>query len=184
MAYNCEIQYGVCWRADLKATVTQNNDGLAELLSWAGILVPIVLVFVTALIRSIVKRNNFFSGENLYLGIDLSFAGLAAGLVEITELLRQHVENPDDTQFSKIVIAFLVAFVNGICLLVVTKLHQRWEADSPTTKVIGVVLAERDQNKLQRNHRLKRFLWLGLASNGVGFGTIIAFAYLRARKIV
>lgn len=164
--------------------MTENNAIWVSLLGWAGILVPVVLLFVMALIRSIIKRNDFFSGENLYLGVDLCFAGLAAALVQATELLRQHFEKPSESQFSQLIIVLALAFGNGIALLVVTKLHQKWDTECPKTSVVGRVAAERDQKRLARNHGLKQIFWLGIASNGVGFTTILMFVWLRAEKIV
>ena len=137
--------------------------------------------FVTALIRSIVKGNRFFSGDNLYLGIDLSFAGLAASMVESLDLIREHLLNGDETQFLKVLTALALCFGSAIALLGVTKLHQTWDVPPPKTAVIGKVRAERDQQALNENHRIKRFRWLGIASNGLGFATIVVFAWLRAR---
>lgn len=162
-----------------------NRATLAGLLSWAGILVPIVLVFLTALIRSLAKGNKFFSGENLYLGIDLCFAGLAASLVEVLDVFRQHVENPNDSQLEKAFIGLILAFVCGIALLVVTKLHQEFDDNKcPNSKISGRHAAEQDQAQLNKNHRRKQIIWLGLASNGMGFATICMFAWLRARRLV
>lgn len=145
---------------------------------------PIVLVFVTALIRSIVKGNRFFSGENLYLGIDLCFAGLAASLVETLDLIREHLVAADESQFSRVLTGLALSFASGIALLVVTKLHQTWDVPAPRANANSRVKAERSQREMDQRHRRQRRFWLGIASNGIGFATIAVFAWLRARKLV
>ncbi len=139
---------------------------------------------MTALIRSIVKANRFFSGENLYLGIDLCFAGLATSLVESLDDIRLHLLGAGETQIEQVIVGLALSFCSGIALLVVTKLHQQWDVDPPRTKVSGRVKAQADQDRLNKRHRLQRRFWLGIASNGAGFLTIAVFAWLHARKVV
>jgi hypothetical protein len=165
-------------------TLSPNAQFLADLISWAGVLVPVVLVFVTALIRSIVKSNRFFSGQNLYLGIDLCFAGLAATMVESLDLIREHLLSGDETQFVKVLTGLGLCFGSALCLLVVTKLHQAWDIKPPTAQLGGRVKTEAEQLKIDRKHKRRRFFWLGIASNGLGFTTIAVFAWLRARRLV
>lgn len=165
-------------------SASSGSQVLADLIGWAGILVPIVLVFVTALIRSIVKSNRFFSGENLYLGIDLCFAGLAASLVETLDLIREHLILADESQFSRVLTGLALSFGSGIALLVVTKLHQTWDVPAPKVNGSSRVKAGRAQREIDQNHRRSRRIWLGIASNGIGFATIAVFAWLRARKLV
>jgi len=164
--------------------LAQTNQRWANLVSWAGISVPIVLVFLTALIRSIVKRNNFFSGENLFLGIDLCFAGLAVSLVECLDLIHTHLLSANDAQFTKVLTSLAMCFADFVLLLVVTKLHQSCEVPTPRTTISGRVKAARDQERIDRRHRNKRIFCLGIVSNGVGVVSIAVFAWLHARSQV
>lgn len=114
------------------------DRSLAEVVKWATILVPVALVPATALLRSLCYRTPFFSGKNLYLGMDLCFAGLAATMVEALDMIRDHLLQPEASDFRKLLMALALSFGNAIALLVATKIHQTWDAPPPRAKAGGL----------------------------------------------
>lgn len=161
--------------------VVTGNDFLKHL-RWTVVTVPFVLVITTAQIRSVIRNNDFFSWENLYLGVDLCIAGLAVELVEITDLLREHAESSqDDTEFlAKLFYGLLLAFGTASTLLVVSRMHQKWDRPAPRAKVTSSaprILAEQRLN--DDKHRNAQVLRLGVAANICGVLPLIVFIWLR-----
>jgi hypothetical protein len=160
------------------------HEYLTEGLRWAVLSVPIVLVAVMALVRSLVRGVRFFSLSNLCLGIDLCFAAIAASLVEGFEVAQQWAQQPDDGLLARTVITFCMVVVNFFVLLCVTKLHHDWEGEPLTVEGYSRDKRNRLQQIENKRHKNKQIWYLLLASNSLGSTMIVVFAYLFAWKIV
>lgn len=159
-----------------------DNDGaFLNFLRWAVVLVPFVLVLTTAQLRSMIRGNDFFSWENLYLGLDLCISGFAVELVEIADLLREHaMGNLVEAQFlPRLGWGAGLIFVTMTMTLSVAKLHQKWDSGTPRTPTISVSKAPKEQRKIDAIHHAKQVLWLGVLSNLTGVLPMGAFIWLR-----
>jgi hypothetical protein len=164
--------------------LTGSTGYLAEGLRWAILSVPILLVGLMALVRSLVHKGKFFCVPNLCLGIDLCFAAIAASLVEGFEVAQQLAQKPDDKLVSRTIIAFCMVFINFWVLLCVTKLHHDCNEEPDVIEGHSATKRARLQQYENKRHNRRRIWLLLVASNLLGSTSIVGFAFLFAREIV
>ena len=117
-----------------------------------------VLIAVGAFGQKLVDKVPFH-WRHFYLGLDLTTAALAASLVNILDLIREH-------ELSSTKMTLTVLFIAGsiVLFLALLGIHQEWEDES--------------------RYCLRQIFWLGFASNAVGGGLLFAFVILKAKALL
>jgi hypothetical protein len=151
-----------------------DTDQAPWIVNWAGVAVPIFLIPATSTVRSLVKKNSFWTPSNWWLGIDLCFASIAAIGVQFCDRVR--AGKLDDPY--PIICTLSLGFAYAVGLLVVMKMHQDMDCDYVPARLGPPNKAEMARRK---RHKRKQFWILTIASNLVGAGTIAVFAYMRAK---
>ena len=118
--------------------------------------IPLILIVCGALAKKLV-RGSAWQKSDFFLGVELSLAAMASGLVYIFDLAKlanapppnlNHVDN------KMVATATFLAFCFFLLLVVLT-VHQDWE--------------KRTQNPTGQ------FFWLGIVTNLIGAGLLAAF---------
>ena len=132
--------------------------------------IPAVFLFVTGGIRSLVLGK--VTWANFYLGLDLSLAALANGLVNIADIMHdiEKAEITNAIASDRIIYTLIFIILSGGVLLVVMLIHQRWEGIG--LDVWGV------------KHRYSRGLMLGVLSNLLGLATLLGFIWFRLKGVL
>jgi hypothetical protein len=133
-----------------------------------GLLIPVIFFFFAGMVKSLVKNQWIWS--NFYLGIDISLAALANGIINIVDGVNQNekhlIPNPD---FASQMFYTSICIVVGVAALLGTMgLHQRF--DVPT-----------EENS---NQRWKRGILLGGVSNLIGMAVLATFIIMKLRGAI
>jgi hypothetical protein len=140
------------------------------------------MVPALSVVRSLIKLKDLRDSTNWWLGIDLTFAGIAALMVEIFDLLKNHQVTGDDDDMLRVALALLLGvFYVGVFLALV-KIHQQWDCEYEPSKKHG---HRRKAEIISEEVFYKRqFRSLFIASNLVGLGIVATFVYLRWRGFI
>lgn len=129
-----------------------------------GLLIPAIFLLFTGLVKSAVKKQLLWS--NFYLGLDIALAAMANAIVNIVDSVHS-AEGGYPADFGDKMVwtaSFLVCAFGALLILLL--IHQRWE------------------DAEQGNFKLARGIWLGVVSNGIGAGALLAFILLRLKRYV
>jgi hypothetical protein len=134
------------------------------------LVIPALFLLVTGGIRSLVRGK--VTWANFYLGLDLSLAALANGLVNVADILHDVEKNAisGDIAESRTIYTLIFIILSGAVLLVVMLIHQRWEGIG--FDVWGV------------KHRGIRGVMLGVLSNILGLTTLLGFIWFRLKGVL
>ena len=113
-----------------------------------GLGVPTVFLLAGALAKKLVWRTGGWEAADFYLGIEATLAAMAAGFVNIFDLVRvpSTLHQPIDGLRLAGTGGFLV--VTFLLLLLLLSIHQDWENS--------------------RANPLRQKIWLGVVSNVIG----------------
>lgn len=134
-----------------------------------SLAIPVAFLGFAGLIKSLVKREVFWS--NFYLGIDLALAGFANGIINVADMgnVINAAGSSEGGRFaSKMYYNAIVLVLAFGVLLIVMWIHQRLETLPP------------DFN----GRRWRRGFWLGIVANVLGAGSMFVFIIGRLRGIL
>jgi hypothetical protein len=135
-----------------------SSDSLAY---WMAICIPAVLLLLGSFTEKLIDGKPF-NRKHFYVGLDLTIYFLATCFVNIADLVRDHHEKSRGEQA---VLWTAAMFSLGMLMLFYqTTVHQEWE-------------------KEEKNGR-KQFLWLCIASNGIGLGLLGAFVLAKWEGLI
>lgn len=119
-----------------------------------ALVVPIVLILCSAVAKKLV-RGSGWQRSDFFLGVELSLAAMAAGLVNLLDLTKPALKGVNQLSAQKTAETAVFVAICFFLLLWVLSTHQDWERrpQSPKGQVI----------------------WLGVISNVIGAGLMIAF---------
>lgn len=120
-----------------------------------GVGVPFLLALLGILGNKLV-RGKGWQQDDFFLGVELTLAGLANGLVSSCELLKVATGTVDGRIIPYVVASAVVTFFGFFIFVFLLSLHQDWES-----KTGG-----------------KRIFWLGVVSNVLGLGTLVGSTVL------
>jgi hypothetical protein len=123
-----------------------------------GIGVPLLLSIFGILGNKLV-RGKGWAKEDFYLGVELTLAGMANGLVSSCELLKMTTGKLDAKIVPYVVASAVVTFFAFFIFLFLLSLHQDWESKVGSNPLHEVML-------------------LGGVSNVLGLGTLIGSTIL------
>ncbi len=123
-----------------------------------GIGVPLILAMFGVLGRKLIRKGPGWKREDFYIGVELTIAALANGLVSSCDLLKIPTGVLPQTMVGYAVASAVVTFFGFFMFLYLLSVHQDWESNDVDLK--------------------RRFIWLGLVSNVIGLGTLIASTVL------
>lgn len=119
-----------------------------------ALVVPIVLILCSAVAKKLV-RGSGWQRSDFFLGVELSLAAMAAGLVNFLDLTKPALTGAAPLSPQKTTETAVFVAICFFLLLWVLSTHQDWERKPQSPK--GQVI------------------WLGVISNLVGAGLMIAF---------
>jgi uncharacterized membrane protein YidH (DUF202 family) len=133
-----------------------------------GLLIPVGFLGFAGMAKSLVR--SCWTWANFYLGIDLSLAALANGIVNIVDVVHQAESGstPMVELLSKVNNSALCVFIAIGALFGTMAFHQRFE------------ILDGDQS----NHRLRRGILLGLVSNLLGASVLAAFIVMKLWRLI
>lgn len=119
-----------------------------------AIVIPIVLILCSAVAKKLV-RGSGWQRSDFFLGVELSLAAMASGLVNFLDLSRPALSGNSPLSPQKTTETAVFVALCFFLLLWVLSTHQDWERrpQSPVGQII----------------------WLGVISNLIGAGLMIAF---------
>ena|SRR5438477_7467724 len=123
-----------------------------------GIGVPLALAMIGVLAKKVARRGRGWRRTDFYLGIELTLAGLANGLVSSCELLKVTTGTLPLHAARYAVASAAVTFFGFFILLYLLSIHQDWESNDTEPK--------------------RKLIWLGVVSNMLGLGTLIGSTVL------
>jgi hypothetical protein len=131
-----------------------------------GLMIPVIFFGIAGMAKSLVKSLWIWS--NFYLGIDISLAALANGIVNIVDgahqaekILTPSAELESQMYYTSICIIAAVGALFGTM-----GLHQRFDVPD------------------DGNPRRKRGILLGIVSNLLGAAVLAMFIFMKLRRIV
>jgi uncharacterized membrane protein HdeD (DUF308 family) len=119
-----------------------------------GIGVPVAFAGLGALGKKLIRKGGGWQVDDFYLGIELTLAGIANGLVGSFDLLKLPSGALPQNMVPYAVASAVVTFCGFFCFLFLLSIHQDWESK------------ESDQKG--------KMIRLGIVSNVVGL--VILFA--------
>lgn len=128
----------------------------------ALVIFPIVVVFVGAMGRKLV-RGGKFKGLDFCVGPDLTLTAVSVGAVNFLDLSREALQNH---QFEIDTIIYSAGFLifSFAAFALIMGLHQWCEPLD--------------------NQKGKQAFWLGIVSNGLGLFLLVVFMLLKIRRLV
>jgi hypothetical protein len=134
-------------------------QSLASLLTnkyFVAIASPMLLLVLGALGKAVVRRK--FDRTVWFLGFEAALTALYAGMVYLYDVARDKQLLDDGTKLTILAGFLLWSFVT---FMMVTLFHMFWE---------------HEDNRLKKP--VRQFLLLGIVSNALGFGLLLAFVLL------
>lgn len=119
-----------------------------------AIVVPILLILCSAVAKKLV-RGSAWQRSDFFLGVELSLAAMAAGLVNFLDLSKPALANASQLSPQKTTETAVFVAICFFLLLWILSTHQDWEKRAQNTK--------------------GQIVWLGVISNLVGAGLMVAF---------
>lgn len=119
-----------------------------------AIVVPILLILCSAVAKKLV-RGSTWQRSDFFLGVELSLAAMAAGLVNFLDLTKPALTNASQLSPQKTTETAVFVAICFFLLLWVLSTHQDWEKRTQNTG--------------------GQIIWLGVISNLVGAGLMVAF---------
>ena len=119
-----------------------------------AIVVPLILILCSAVAKKLV-RGSTWQRSDFFLGVELSLAAMAAGLVHFLDLTKPAMTNAAQLSPQKTTETAVFVAICFFLLLWILSTHQDWE--------------KRPQNARGQ------VIWLGIISNLVGAGLMVAF---------
>ena len=119
-----------------------------------AIVVPLLLILCSAVAKKLV-RGSSWQRSDFFLGVELSLAAMASGLVNFIDLSKPALANTALLSPQKTTETAVFVAICFFLLLWILSTHQDWE--KRTQNVTGQIV------------------WLGVISNLVGAGLMVAF---------
>lgn len=119
-----------------------------------AIVVPLLLILCSAVAKKLV-RGSTWQRSDFFLGVELSLAAMAAGLVNFLDLTKPALTNAAQLSPQKTTETAVFVAICFFLLLWILSTHQDWEKRTQNTK--------------------GQIIWLGVISNFVGAGLMVAF---------
>jgi hypothetical protein len=119
-----------------------------------ALVVPLVLILCSAVAKKLV-RGSAWQRSDFFLGVELSLAAMASGLVNFLDLSKPALSGTTPVSPQKTTETAVFVAICFFLLLWILSTHQDWE--------------RRPQNVAGQ------VVWLGVISNLVGAGLMIAF---------
>lgn len=127
---------------------------------WMAISIPAALLFLGSFTQKLIDGKPF-NRKHFYVGLDLTIYFLATCFVNIADLVRDHEKRANDYAYLYTAAMFTVGMM---MLFYQTAVHQEWE-------------------KEEKNGR-KQFVWLCIASNGIGLGLLFGFVLAKWKEAI
>lgn len=122
-----------------------------------ALVVPVVLIVCSAFAKKLV-RGSSWQRSDFFLGIELSLAAMASGLIHFLDLSKMALKGTSSISPEKTTETAVFVVICFFLLLSVLSIHQDWE--------------RRPQNMSGQ------LIWLGVLSNLIGAGLMVAFILL------
>jgi hypothetical protein len=133
------------------------NDLLSMYRYIVGIGVPLILALFGILGKKVV-RGPGWKRTDFYIGVELTLAALANGLVSSCELLKIATGTLPQKMAGYAVASAVVTLLGFFMFLFLLSIHQDWESND--------------------SDHWRKFIWLGIVSNMLGLGTLFASTVL------
>jgi hypothetical protein len=132
-----------------------------------ALIIPVVFLGIAGVVKSLIKSQ--FTWGNFYLGVDLSLAALANGLINIINTLHEYenISLGHDGQ-DRILYALCCIFFSIVALFSTMLIHQNFEN----------LVWEPER------HKLRRGLLMGVLCNLLGGTALIALIWLKIWRLV
>jgi hypothetical protein len=118
-----------------------------------GIGVPLILATFGVLGKKLIRKGPGWKREDFYIGVELTIAALANGLVSSCDLLKITTGVLPQKMIGYAVASAVVTLLGFFMFLFLLSVHQDWESNDSDPR--------------------RRFVWLGIVSNMLGLGTLI-----------
>lgn len=128
------------------------NDFLRMYRYAVGLGVPLVLAAFGVLGKKVV-RGPGWKRTDFYIGVELTLAALANGLVSSCELLKATTGALPQKMAGYAVASAIVTLLEFFMFLFLLSVHQDWQSNDSDLKL--------------------KFIWLGVVSNVLGLGALI-----------
>jgi len=162
---------------------------------WIEILIPVILITVTAMARSLTREREMWVWERWFLGLDIIVASIAASALAVVQdtkqywLTSQRIPNCPaeanmhlpETLLRRSQVASLLTFTFFCVMFIVAGLHKKWDREPPVDEFTGS--AKVKERKMAAWKR-KRTQVLGKISNGLGLGCLALLVILRIFGLV
>jgi hypothetical protein len=119
-----------------------------------AIAVPLILILCNAVAKKLVRGSNW-QRYDFFLGVELSLAAMAAALVHFLDLSKPAIAGQAPLSPTKTTETAVFVAICFFLLLWILSTHQDWEKRTQNTK--------------------GQLLWLGVISNLIGAGLMVAF---------
>jgi hypothetical protein len=134
------------------------NSG--DVLYWTAYAIPFILIIVAAAAAKLIEASPW-QWKHFYRGVDLMLTSLGAGLAEILEIAKS---TDSSNKSNELAVTALYVVITICVLFAVSTVHQDWQ--EPEKYGTGQIL------------------WLGIASNLVGLGFVIAFVQFKIKGLL
>jgi len=130
-----------------------------------GVVIPVVLVGVSGLVKTMVRKS--FEIKDYYLGIDFVLAAMVTAATYGIDLANRSLPGTDEERLDKVLWVLIFGVFAGLLFLILVITHQIWE-----TRIDGLVAPA------QLSRRRWEEVSLLLLSDVVGVACLATFLFL------